>query len=134
MQFLEAYVLKNVTMLLTGDLAFSSYLDKIGHIDNVYEIRGTYYEQRVDGVNIRSYDYTDFVTVARHSGTSRVIYNHAATDLLDLFTPTTGSDVTPPVSVAPFRKCYNILYYYSSLFTIYSSSFFVWSYSLGCSC
>ena len=104
MQFLEAYVLKKVTMLLTGEMAFESYLDRIGHIENVYEVRGTYYELLANGVQIRSYDFSDFVTVARHSGTSRVLYNHAAKDLLDLFTPTDSSSDVPPVSVAPQRK------------------------------
>ena len=132
MQFLESYVLKHVTMLLTGDMAFSSYLDRIGHVDNVYEVRGTYYEHRADEDNIRSYDFTDFVTVARHSGTSRIIYNHAAKDLLDLFTPTTVTDDTRPVSVAPLRKYILLLLFFFLTYLIFSS-ILVRTHSNGCS-
>ena len=126
MQFLESYVLKKITKLLTGELKVSSYLDKIGHIENVYEVRGTYYELARNGVSIRSYDFSDFVTIARHPGTTRVLYNHNNKDLLDLFTPTDANSDVPPVSVAPTRKFYFCI---TILLMLLFSSIFIRSFA-----
>ena len=124
--------MKKIIKLLTGELKVSSYLDKIGHIDNVYEVRGTYYELSKNGVSIRSYDFSDFVTIARHPGTNRIIYNHKNKDLLDLFTPTDVSSDVPPVSVAPNRKLYPPLFIVT--ISILCSSFIIRSFSYVRSC
>jgi len=101
MQYLESFVQRQVTMLLNGDMKYTSFLDRIGHISNVYEVRGSTYEQV--GTRVKSYDSTEYITVERDAN-NRVAYNPHATDLLDLFAPSSADSSAVPPSVAQPRK------------------------------
>ena len=107
MNFLEAHVQRQVTMLLTGEMKYTSFLDRIGHLSNVYEIRGSTYE--LTDSCIKSHDFTEYVNIVRDAN-NRVVYNPFAKDLLDLFTPTNQTSTKPP-SVAPPRKLFHLLFH-----------------------
>ena len=103
MSYLEAHVQKQVAQLLSGDAKFTSYLDNIGHISNVYEVRGSKYQLVHGGPKLKTHDFTEYVSVTKDCD-SRIVYNPSATDLLSLFITPSDSDLATPPSVAQPRK------------------------------
>ena len=96
----------------------TSYLDKMGHVSDIYELNGTTYSY--NGAVLRSHDFTDFTRVTKIGTEQRMLFNLAATDMSEVFysdldmnvamvSPTVyelttllDSLVTTPVSERPF--------------------------------
>ena len=61
----------------------TSYLDKMGHISDIYELNGTAYSY--NGTVLRSHDFTDFTRVTKIGTEQRMLFNLAASDMSEVF-------------------------------------------------
>ena len=92
MSHVDASLQRKALLVMTGEQNVTSSLDRLGHLDNVYEINGTNYS--LSGQRLRSHDFTDYIRLLRSEDDQRLIYNLAARNLPEFFLSNSELDLS----------------------------------------